>query len=153
MAMTITSTAFHDGATIPREYTCDGRDMSPPLAWSGVPQGAKSLALICDDPDAPMGTWTHWVLWGLPANTNSLPEEVRLDTPLPGGAEQGLNSFHRIGYGGPCPPPGNPHRYFFKLYALDAATDLPPAATHSQVVRFIQKHKLGEVKLGGTYQR
>ena len=122
--MQLTSTAFTNGAPIPARYTCEGKDLSPPLRWSGVPAGAKSLALIADDPDAPVGTWVHWVLYDLPPSLAELSEDVPKTQTIAGGARQGLNDFRRPGYGGPCPPPGKPHRYFFKLYALDKPLEL-----------------------------
>ena len=151
--MTLTSTAFSSGRPIPTKYTCDGADISPPLKWQGVPEGAKSLALICDDPDAPVGTWVHWVLYDLPTATTELTEKVATTDTLPGGAKQGLNDFKRTGYGGPCPPPGKPHRYFFKIYALDMATALKPRASKADVLRAIDGHILAQGELMGTYQR
>ena len=125
-AMNLTSPAFADGQPIPERYTCDGADVSPPLSWSETPPGTRSFALICDDPDAPVGAWVHWVIYGLSPAAAELPEMVPPTEQVPGGAKQGLNDFRRVGYGGPCPPPGRPHRYFFKLYALDAELALPP---------------------------
>ena len=122
MAIQLSSPAFAAGAVIPRKYTCDGSDMSPPLEWSGVPAETRSLALIVDDPDAPRGTWSHWIVFGLKPATTSLPE----GGPLPEGAQLGRNDFRKNAYGGPCPPPGGPHRYFFRLYALDRAVALEP---------------------------
>ena len=124
MSLTITSPAFSPNGKIPSKCTCDGDDLSPPLAWTGAPAGTKTFALICDDPDAPAGTWVHWVLWNIPADTIALPEGVRPVDRLPDGTRQGETSFHRIGYGGPCPPSGT-HHYYFKLYALDMLLDLP----------------------------
>ena len=151
--MNLTSTAFENGRPIPVRHTGDGADVSPPLQWSGAPEGTKSFALICDDPDAPAGTWVHWVLYGLPAATKELPEKIPAVESLPGGARQGLNDFRRIGYGGPLPPPGGPHRYFFKLYALDAEPALRSRATKADLVRAMAGHILGEAQLMGTYQR
>jgi Raf kinase inhibitor-like YbhB/YbcL family protein len=153
MALQIKSSAFEDGATIPKKYTCDGEDRSPALSWSGVPDGTKSFALICDDPDAPMGTWVHWVLWGLPPDTMSLPEGVPADTTLASGARQGLNSWPRVGYGGPCPPPGKPHRYYFKLYALDAELNLPSSANKAALEKAMKGHILAEAQVMGKYGR
>jgi hypothetical protein len=153
MDILLTSTAFTEGGTIPRKHTCDGEDVSPPLIWDNVPGGTKSFALICDDPDAPMGTWVHWVLFNLPADTRSLPEAVPPDKELPSGARQGTNDFRKIGYGGPCPPPGKPHRYFFKLYALDTTLDLPAGSTKAQVVKAMDGHVLAEGQLMGKYGR
>jgi Raf kinase inhibitor-like YbhB/YbcL family protein len=153
MNIPITSPAFASGRPIPAEYTCEGSDVSPPLQWTNAPANTKSFALIADDPDAPMGTWVHWVLYDLPPNTTELPEGVVKTRDLPGGAKQGLNSWPRLGYGGPCPPPGRPHRYFFKLYALDAMLDLKPGATKKDVEAAMQGHVLAEGQLMGTYQR
>jgi Raf kinase inhibitor-like YbhB/YbcL family protein len=153
MTIKLSSPAFSNGQPIPRKYACDDSDLSPPLNWSNVPESAKSLALICDDPDAPAGTWVHWVLYGLPANANQLPERVPATETLSNGARQGVNDFGRLGYGGPCPPPGKLHRYFFRLYALDQDLNLPPRATQAQIVAAIQGHILAEGQLMGTYQR
>lgn len=151
--MQLTSTAFTDGAAIPAKYTCDARNASPPLRWSGVPAGAKSLALIVDDPDAPSGTWVHWVLYDLPASASELPEDVAKSQYVAGGAKQGLNDFRHLGYGGPCPPHGKPHRYFFKLYALDSLLELKPGVTKKDVESAMEKHLLAQAQLMGTYQR
>ncbi|MBI2927267.1 MAG: YbhB/YbcL family Raf kinase inhibitor-like protein [Verrucomicrobia bacterium] len=151
--MKLTSTAFTDGQAIPVKHTCLGADVSPALRWTDVPVGTKSLALICDDPDAPVGTWVHWVLWGLPPSATELPEKVPTSETLPSGAKQGLNDFRRIGYGGPCPPAGKPHRYFFKLYALDADLPLKPRATKQDLEAALQGHILAQAQLLGTYQR
>jgi len=151
----LSSSAFRDGGTIPTVYTCDGADRSPPLAWSGTPAEAKSLALICDDPDAPAKTWVHWVLFNLPATLNQLHEDVA-KTEKPNdlaGALHGVTDFKRVGYGGPCPPPGKPHRYFFKLYALDAHLPLKTGATKADVERAMQGHVLAEAQLMGTFGR
>lgn len=153
MAMKIESSAFNEGALIPKLHTCDGPDQSPTLAWSGTPVSAKSFALICDDPDAPAGTWVHWVLYDLPATAKGLPEGVPKDKELKGGGRQGTNDFRRIGYGGPCPPPGKPHRYFFKLYALDGTLGLDPGATKKDVEKAMQGHILGEAQVMGRYGR
>jgi Raf kinase inhibitor-like YbhB/YbcL family protein len=152
-AMKLTSTAFAEGRPVPAVHTCDGADVSPALAWTGVPPGTKSLALICDDPDAPAGTWVHWVIYGLPGTAAGLPGNVTKTETLPDGARQGLNDFRRVGYGGPCPPPGRPHRYLFKLYALDAEPALKPRATKPDLLRAMAGHILAEAQLMGTYQR
>jgi Raf kinase inhibitor-like YbhB/YbcL family protein len=142
----ITSAAFEEGATIPMKYTCDGQDISPPLEWSGTPEGTRSLVLISDDPDAPVGTWVHWVLFDLPADTNSLPEGAQdLGT-------DGNNSWRRPGYGGPCPPSGT-HRYFFKLYALDTVLNLEAGASKEEVEKAMQGHILAQGELMGKYER
>jgi Raf kinase inhibitor-like YbhB/YbcL family protein len=154
MTIDITSTAFQsDGSAIPRQYTGDGEDRSPPLAWSEPPSGTKSLALICDDPDAPRGTWVHWVLFNLPAQTRILEEGVPTAETIASGAKQGKNDFGNIGYGGPAPPKGKPHGYFFKIYALDTTMDLPAGATKSQLVGAMKGHLLAEGQLVGKYQR
>jgi Raf kinase inhibitor-like YbhB/YbcL family protein len=155
MAFLLTSTAFKEGAAIPVKYTCDGADVSPPLAWSGAPAGTVGFALIADDPDAPAGTWVHWVLYDLPATASRLPENVAKAETLPdlGGALQGRTDFRRPGYGGPCPPPGPAHRYFFKLYALDAPLKLKAGATKGDVEAAMQGHVLGTAQLMGTYAR
>lgn len=155
MALSLASTAFNQGDPIPVVHTCDGADRSPPLAWSGVPSGAAALALIADDPDAPGRTWVHWVLYDAPATLAGLPENVPQTEVLPalGGAVQGHNDFHRVGYGGPCPPPGAAHRYFFTLYALAAPVGLRPAATKEQVERAMTGHILATAQLMATYAR
>lgn len=153
MAIRLSSSAFTEGSSIPAKYTCDGQDVSPPLAWSSVPQGAKSLALIADDPDAPVGTWVHWVLHDLPPATTELAEGVPVTETLANGARQGRNDFGRFGYGGPCPPRGKPHRYYFKIYALDTELDLKPGATKPDLLRAMQGHNLAEGQLVGTYKR
>jgi Raf kinase inhibitor-like YbhB/YbcL family protein len=153
MSIQITSTAFSEGQPIPAKYSCEGRDISPPLKWTNAPANTKSFALIADDPDAPVGTWVHWVLYDLPPATTELAEDTPKSQFLPGGAKQGLNSWPRLGYGGPCPPPGKPHRYFFKLYALDKMLDLKPGATKKDVEAAMKGHILAEGQLMGTYQR
>jgi Raf kinase inhibitor-like YbhB/YbcL family protein len=153
MSIELTSTAFQPGATIPKPYTGDGADRSPPLHWSDPPQGTKSLALICDDPDAPRGTWVHWVLFNLPSQTHELAEGVPTTEALGNGAKQGKNDFGKIGYGGPAPPKGKPHRYYFKLYALDMAPDLSPGASKAQLVDAMKGHILAEGELVGNYGR
>ncbi len=151
--MQLTSTAFTEGGPIPAKYTYDDKNASPPLKWSGVPAEAKGLVLIADDPDAPVGTWVHWVVYDLPPTATELPEDSPKDQYLPGGAKQGINDFKRLGYGGPSPPPGKPHRYFFKLYALDTLLELKPGATKKQVEQAMAKHVLAQGQLMGTYQR
>ncbi|HEY6199999.1 MAG TPA: YbhB/YbcL family Raf kinase inhibitor-like protein [Candidatus Binatia bacterium] len=148
----IKSPAFQAGGDIPRKHTCDGGDVSPALSWTDAPVGTRAFALIIDDPDAPGGTWVHWVLYDLPGNAKELSEGIAADKP-PGGAKQGVNDFRKAGYGGPCPPAGAPHRYFFKLYALDAPTDLKPGATKQQLLAAIKGHVLGEAELVGRYGR
>jgi hypothetical protein len=147
MALTLTSTAFAAGQRIPDRHTCEGPDRSPPLAWTGVPEGTRAVALICDDPDAPGKTWVHWVLYDLPPGLTGLAEGEN------GGGREGMTDFRRPGYGGPCPPPGQPHRYFFKLYACDAPLDLPAGATKADVERALAGHVLTQAELMGTYGR
>ena len=153
MKIKLTSPAFAEGQAIPVKHTGQGDDASPALKWAEVPAGAKSLALICDDPDAPMGTWVHWVVYGLPANVTELAENTPAAEHLPNGARQGLNDFRRIGYGGPMPPAGRPHRYFFKLYALDTEIALKPGAKKADLLKAMEGHILAEGQLMGTYQR
>jgi Raf kinase inhibitor-like YbhB/YbcL family protein len=155
MAFALSSTAFKEGATIPVKHTCDGADVSPLLAWNGAPPGTRVFALIADDPDAPAGTWVHWVLYNLPGTAAGLPENVAKAETLPdlGGAAQGRTDFRRPGYGGPCPPPGPAHRYFFKLYALDAPLGLKAGATKQEVERAMQGHVLATAQVMGTYAR
>lgn len=153
MKLDVTSPAFRNGQPIPKQYTADGKNLSPPLKWSQPPNGTKSLALICDDPDAPAGTWVHWVVFGIPAVITEIQEGAAGEKSLANGAVQGTNSFHKIGWGGPSPPPGKPHRYFFKLYALDQALVLEPGAAARQVEQAISGHTLAEGQLMGTYQR
>lgn len=153
MAFEIKSSAFADGQPIPKKYTCEGSDVSIALGWTDPPAGAKSFVLIADDPDAPMGTWVHWVAYDLPAEARGLPEDVPKQETLRDGTKQGLNDFRRVGYGGPCPPPGKPHRYFFKLYALDEKLGLPPRATKPQVLDAMKNHVLAEAQLMGTFKR
>lgn len=150
--MKLTSSAFVEGAMIPVKYTCDGQDVSPPLAWADAPGGTRTLALICDDPDAPAGTWVHWVAFNLPPGAGGLPEDVPAEKSLKTGGIQGTNSWRRIGYGGPCPP-GGVHRYFFKLYALDDSLALASNATTKEVQAAMKGHILAEAQLMGRYKR
>jgi Raf kinase inhibitor-like YbhB/YbcL family protein len=152
MEIKITSSVFEDGGLIPAKYTCDEADISPPLRWDVVPEGTKSVALICDDPDAPMGTFVHWVIFGLPAETRELTENIPSDKTLPNGAKQGKSDFGRIGYGGPCPPSGT-HRYFFKIYALDTEVDLAAGASKRELVKAMEGHILAQGQLIGKYKR
>lgn len=151
--MQLSSTAFSEGEPIPAKYSCDGKNVSPPLKWNGAPSGTKSLALIADDPDAPVGTWVHWVLYDLPATTSDLAEGLPQSQYLPGGARQGLNDFKRLGYGGPCPPPGKAHRYFFRLFALDATPDIKSGASRKELEKVMSGHIIAQGQLMGTYQR
>jgi Raf kinase inhibitor-like YbhB/YbcL family protein len=153
MAFSLRSSVIEAGSRIPEAYTCDGRDVSPPLRWEDAPAGTQSFALICEDPDAPMGTWVHWVVYNLPADARKLPEGVPAREGLQDGSLQGKNDFGRVGYGGPCPPRGKPHRYFFRLYALDAR--LPPGAgnTKGTLLRAMTGRVLGQCELQGLYGR
>jgi Raf kinase inhibitor-like YbhB/YbcL family protein len=157
MALTLKSSAFEADKTIPKQYTCDGKDVSPPLKWQDAPAGTKSFAVIMDDPDAPPGTWIHWLIYDVPADTTEFPEGLAKEETLPSGAKQGLvwgvADFSRVGYFGPCPPPGKPHRYFFKLYALDQSLNLPPKATKSTLLNAMKGHILAEASLVGLYGR
>jgi Raf kinase inhibitor-like YbhB/YbcL family protein len=153
MAIELTSPAFTEGAAIPQKYTCDAEDLSPPLKWGGLPEGTQSLAIICDDPDAPMRTWVHWVIYDIPASVTELDEGVPKTDVIPKGAKQGVTDFKKTGYGGPCPPPGKAHRYFFKIYALDAQLNLEPRAKKKDVLKAMEGHVLGEGELMGTYKR
>jgi Raf kinase inhibitor-like YbhB/YbcL family protein len=153
MAFSLKSTAFSNGGEIAKKYTCDGADLSPALSWDDVPAGAQSLELIADDPDAPVGTWTHWILWNISAKTTELPEGVPRTEALDNGARQGRNDFKRIGYGGPCPPAGKPHRYFFKLYALNARLDVKAGAGRGELEAGMKGHVLSRAEFMGTYKR
>jgi Raf kinase inhibitor-like YbhB/YbcL family protein len=150
--MEITSSVFTEGGMIPAKYTCDGQNISPPLAWKDAPSGTKSFTLVCDDPDAPMGTWVHWVIYNIPPNIAKLDENVKPEKECSNGMRQGSNSWPKIGYGGPCPPSGA-HRYYFKLYALDSVLDIKPGAARELVLQVIKGHVLAETQLMGKYQR
>jgi hypothetical protein len=147
MSLELTSDAFVNGQSIPAKYSCVGKNISPALAWNEAPAGTQSLALIVDDPDAPGGTWVHWVLFNIPADRHSLPENA--DT---GAMSVGKNSWGDLGYGGPCPPSGT-HRYFFKLYALDTSLNLSPGATKEQVLKEVEGHILAQGELMGTFSK
>ena len=153
MALELKTTAFAPGGAIPKKFTCDGPDVSPALTWGAPPAGTQSFALIMDDPDAPVGTWVHWVLYDLPAAARELAENVPKSEELAGGARQGRNDFRKTGYGGPCPPPGPPHRYFFKLYALDAKLNLKAGATKADVEKAMKGRILAQAELVGRYGR
>lgn len=152
MDIKVTSAAFEEGGLIPPNYTCDGADISPPLRWDAAPEGTKSIALISDDPDAPMGTWVHWVLYNLPAETTELAENIPAQETLPNGAKQGITDFRRVGYGGPCPPSGT-HRYFFKIYCVDETLDLPPRSDKAALLKAMDGHVLAQGQLMGKYER
>jgi len=153
MDIQLTSTAFTHNSPIPTKYTCDGEDASPPLKWTGVPEETKSIALICDDPDAPMKTWVHWVFYGIPPDVTELDEGIPKKAALDDGSIQGITDFGRSGYGGPCPPRGKPHRYFFKIYALDIMPDIGLGAKKKDLEKAMKEHILAEGELVGTYQR
>ena len=153
MTFSIGTTAFKPGGSIPRAFTADGKDASPALSWVNTPSGTRAFALICDDPDAPVGTWVHWVIWNVPASAKGLPEGVQTIKTLADGSAQGKNDFGRIGYGGPSPPPGKPHRYFFKLYALDSKLNLQAGVRKRDVEQAMKGHVLAESQLMGRYAR
>jgi hypothetical protein len=153
LSLNLRSPAFSDGFPVPQDYTADGRNFSPPLEWSDPPEGTRSFVLVCEDPDAPRSTFTHWVLFNLPPEARELPPNVAATPDVDGGARQGKNDFGRIGYGGPAPPPGAPHRYFFKLYALDTRLGLPAGATRQQLLEAMRDHQLAEGRLFGVYGR
>lgn len=153
MAFILTSPAFQAGGVIPKTFTCDGPDRSPTLQWDDPPAATQSFCLIMDDPDAPNGSWTHWVLYNLPASATELSENVPKEKELPNSVRQGRNDFRKIGYGGPCPPKGPAHRYYFRLYALGAKTGLMPGATRTDLERAIKSHILATAELIGRYQR
>lgn len=150
--MTITSSVFEEGGMIPVKYSCDGDDLSPPLSWSDVPETTKSFALISDDPDAPVGTWVHWVIYNIPGSSSGLNEGIPTDKALSDGSIQGSNSWKKVGYGGPCPP-GGTHRYYFKLYALDTELDLGPGASKKELERAMKGHVVAEDQLMGRFSR
>lgn len=150
--MEITSSAFIHHDLIPSKYTCDGENVSPPLNWNGIPEGTKSIALISDDPDAPVGTWVHWVIYNIPPDNKKLQEGIQPIKELPNGALQGTNDFKKIGYGGPCPPSGT-HRYFFKLYALDTIIKLESGATKKELESAMKGHIIEQAEFVGKYKR
>jgi Raf kinase inhibitor-like YbhB/YbcL family protein len=144
MAFELTSPAFTSGSDVPRQHTCDGADRSPPLAWTAAPSGTKALALVCEDPDAPRGIWVHWVLWSIPASATGLPAGVKAEPTLADGSRQGKNDFGELGYNGPCPPPGAPHRFFWRL---------KPGATRQELLDAIKGHTLATAELMARYRR
>jgi len=150
--MELKSSAFKNNKMLPKKYTCDGAGVSPPLSWNGIPKVAKSLALISDDPDAPGGTWVHWLMYNIPPSTRGLGEGVLPVEEFAHSAKQGLNDFQNIGYGAPCPPDGI-HRYFFKLYALDITLNLESKATKDQLLKAMEEHILAQAELIGKYKR
>ena len=147
MTLHVSSTAFSEGQSIPEKYTCDGQNVSPPIKWSGAPDNAKSITVICEDPDAPAGNFTHWVLYDLPAKTNELPEGSS------GNGKEGVNGFDKKGYGGPCPPPGRPHRYFFRVYALDTESLGKAGLSKDEITAAMKGHILAEGHTMGRYAR
>ena len=153
MSFALETKAFPKEGDIPARYTCGGEDISPALAWSGAPQGTKSFVLIVDDPDAPSGTFTHWIVYDLPANARGVPENVAKSDDLSGGGRQGRNDFRRVGYGGPCPPPGKPHRYFFRLHALNSTLNLPAGANRKDVENAMRGHVIGQAEIMGKFAR
>ena len=153
MSFAVKSPAFSNGGEIPRKFTCSGENISPALNWDEAPAGTTSLALIADDPDAPAGTWSHWLMWDIPGHATSLPEGVPPKASLEDGACQGSNDFHRIGYGGPCPPPGRPHRYFFRLYALKESLHLKGGAERSELEAAMKPHIVAQAEWMGMFKR
>jgi len=153
MSFTISSPSFSSGGTIPTKFTCSGADLSPELKWNDPPAGTKSFALLVDDPDAPAGNWNHWTAWNLPANLRSLPEHFSKDARLADGTEQGKNDFHKTGYNGPCPPPGKPHRYYFKSFALDITLNLKPGAMKRDLESAMKGHILAQAEWMGRFGR
>ena len=151
--ISVSSDVFENGGMLSSEYTCDGSDVSPGLFWNTVPAGTQSIALIVDDPDAPGGTWVHWVIYNIPADSTGLTTAVPKNKSLDDGSLQGKNDFGKIGYNGPCPPPGKPHRYFFKVYALDTTLSLTSGATKSQVEAAMSGHILAQGEMIGKYGR
>ena len=153
MSFAVRSPAFSSGGAIPRTFTCDGGDVSPALSWKDAPAGTQSFALIVDDPDEPGGTWTHWIVWNLPGQASALPQGVPKVEVLDNGARQGKNDFGRLGYGGPCPPPGRAHRYYFKLFAMDKRLDLRAGADRSALEAAGRRHVLAQAQWMGIYKR
>lgn len=153
MSLTISSPSFPSEGNIPKKFTCDGADVSPRLTWTEPPAGTKSFALLVDDPDAPAGNWNHWTLWNLPAGARGLPEGISRQESLPDGSQQGKNDFRKTGYNGPCPPPGKPHRYYFKLFALDRKLDVKGDAAKRDLESAMKGHVLGQAEWMGRYGR
>lgn len=153
MPLNLSSPSFSNGGDIAKQFTCDGSDLSPQLSWTEPSAGTKSFALLADDPDAPVGNWNHWTAWNLPPDLRSLPEGVPKTPHLPDGTDQGINDFHKPGYNGPCPPAGKPHRYYFKLFALDSKLDLKPNASKRELERAMKGHILAQAEWMGRYKR
>ena len=153
MTLQLKSSDFASGDNIPKQFTCEGADISPALSWNDPPSGTKSLALIVDDPDAPVGNWVHWVVYNLPATLRALPQNFAKAEQASDGTRQGLNDFKKIGYNGPCPPAGKPHRYFFKLYALDTKLNLNSRASKKELEAAMEGHILAQGAYMGRYAR
>jgi len=153
MSLSLASNSFSNGGDIPKQFTCDGANRSPDLSWTGAPAATKSFALLVDDPDAPAGNWNHWAIWNIPANVHSLPEGVKKDHHLPDGSEQGMNDFHKMGYDGPCPPAPKPHRYHFKLFALDTKMSLNSEAGKPELEKARKGHTLAQAEWIGIYRK
>ncbi len=151
--MEIKSTAFKNNEYIPARYTCDGQDISPEIKWGGIPENTRSIALIMDDPNAPGKTFCHWIIFNIPPEKDGLPEAIPVTTELPDDTRQGINDFGRFGYGGPCPPPGKPHHYNFRLYALDSKIELPTGTNQDKVLDAIKGHIFAQAQLIGIYKR
>jgi Raf kinase inhibitor-like YbhB/YbcL family protein len=149
----ITSPSFSNGGNIEKKFTCDGADVSPQLSWTSSPPETKSFALLVDDPDAPVGNWNHWAIWNIPADSHGLPEGLSKDPKLRDGAEQGRNDFKRTGYNGPCPPPGKPHRYYFKLFALNTRLDLKAGSSKRELEAAMKGHIVAQSEWMGRYGR
>jgi len=153
MSFALSSASFGNGGGIAKKFTCDGEDVSPQLSWTEPPPGTESFALLADDPDAPVGNWNHWILWNLPKGSRSLAESISKAARLPDGTEQGVNDFRKVGYNGPCPPPGQPHRYYFKLFALDTKLDLKQNARKPELEAAMRGHILAQAEWMGRYGR
>lgn len=153
VAFALQTSAFSPGGTIPKKYTCDASDVSPELTWTSAPAGTQAFALIVDDPDAPAGTWTHWIAWDIPSSVTKLAEGTPKNETLTDGTRQGKNDFKKVGYNGPCPPPGTPHRYFFRLYALGAKLDVKTGASRSELESAMKGHVVGQAEMMGKYGR
>lgn len=153
MSLNLSSPSFPNGGNIPKQFTCDGADLSPQLFWTDPPTGTKAFALLVDDPDAPAGNWNHWIAWNLPPTLGSLPEGVPKTAHLPDGTEQGTNDFRKPGYNGPCPPPGTPHRYYFRLFALDTKLELKPDSRKHDLEGAMKGHILAQAEWMGRYGR
>lgn len=151
--LSLESNSFSNGGDIPKQFTCDGANRSPALSWTGAPAETKSLALLVDDPDAPAGNWNHWAIWNIPPRVHSLPEGIKKDHQLPDGSEQGMNDFHKTGYNGPCPPAPKPHRYHFKLYALDTKVSLTSEAGKPELEKAMKGHILAQSEWIGLYRK